>query len=60
MQKGHNWIFLKIYLHGDFTYSDHDKKQILINNIINEKYMKDFSNIYDVHPIHVFFLTLMT
>ncbi len=35
MQPGHNFILLKIYIHGDFTYSDHVKKQILINKIIN-------------------------
>ncbi len=31
----HDFIFLKIYIHGDFTYSEHVKKQILINSIIN-------------------------
>ncbi len=35
MQQGHNFIFMKIYIRGDFTDSDHTKKQILINNVIN-------------------------
>ncbi len=35
MQQGHNFIFLKFYGRGDFIDSDHIKKQILINNIIN-------------------------
>ncbi len=35
MQQGHNFIFLKIYIHGDFTDSDHVKKQFLVNNINN-------------------------
>ncbi len=35
MQQGQNFIFLKIYIHGDFTYSDRAKKQSLINNITN-------------------------
>ncbi len=30
MQEGHNFIFLIIYIHRDFTYNDHVNKQILI------------------------------
>ncbi len=29
------FIFLKIYIRGDFTFGDHVKKLILVNNIIN-------------------------
>ncbi len=35
MQQGLNFIFLKIYLHEEFAYNYHVKKQIVINNIIN-------------------------
>ncbi len=45
MQQGHNFIFLKIYIHGDFTYDNHVMKDMLINNIINKKYMNVCFNI---------------
>ncbi len=35
MQQGHNLIFIKNYIHGDFTFSYHVQKHIVINNIIN-------------------------
>ncbi len=33
MQQGHNFIFLKFYIHVDFIYSDHVKKQLSIKDI---------------------------
>ncbi len=27
MQQGHNFIFLKVYIRGDVTYSDHIKSK---------------------------------
>ncbi len=39
MQEGHNFIFLKIYIHGDISYSDHIKKTILLNIIFGYKYI---------------------